>query len=131
VPVCLSVCLCACLQVAQAPNVRAATVQRLAELDSDIGSNAMPVGTDGIDLSLLSSVLTPAEKIHETDHAWDFDSLFTSAFIRVHTRPYPVHTTARCPPHSVAVCVGLDDDLSRTIAFDCDGLTPATALLPD
>ena len=84
-------------KIANAPNVRANKVQALADLDE--GISRLPTGTvsvlrvnwlacadrfaraqvDGIDLSLLSSVLTPLEKLGkgaEQDMMWDFDNLF-------------------------------------------------------
>jgi len=71
-------------KVAQAPNIRAARVQALTELDSEI-VNSLPVLPDGIDLSLLTNALTPVEKVHETDQAWDYDSLFTNVSSEIQT----------------------------------------------
>src|SRR4051794_22952388 len=65
-------------QVAQAPNVRAQKVQALTELDSEI-VNQLPTLPDGIDMSMLTAILTPAEKLLELDHPWDYETLFTSS----------------------------------------------------
>mmetsp|Transcript_1327 Transcript_1327/g.3253 ORF Transcript_1327/g.3253 Transcript_1327/m.3253 type:complete len:260 (+) Transcript_1327:138-917(+) len=66
------------LKVAEAPaNVR--TVQTLRELDRQIHglqiTNANLDDNQRLDLSILSRVLVPREKLEEPDEPWDFDKL--------------------------------------------------------
>lgn len=65
------------LKVAQAPvNIR--TVQSLTELDSQISGLSLPeVGVDSarLNMSILTSVLVPPDKLEEPDEAWDFEQL--------------------------------------------------------
>mmetsp|Transcript_13143 Transcript_13143/g.24363 ORF Transcript_13143/g.24363 Transcript_13143/m.24363 type:complete len:145 (-) Transcript_13143:114-548(-) len=66
------------LKVAEAPkNIR--VVQSLTELDSQISGLQIPlVGNSKgprIDLSLISSVLVPRDKLEEPDEPWDFEQL--------------------------------------------------------
>lgn len=62
--------------VAEAPNVASHTVPSLASLDHDIGYSMLS-NTDGLDLSLLTSVLMPQEQLKERDSLWDWDTIFT------------------------------------------------------
>jgi hypothetical protein len=58
-------------QVADAPEYHAHKVQTLKELEKDliVGLPAKRV-EDGIDISLLASVLSPLEQIREEDEPW-------------------------------------------------------------
>jgi len=63
--------------VAEAPNVRSTNrVQALQELDSQIMFSLPSAMGDGIDLSLLTSALSPQENVAEADQLWEFDQLF-------------------------------------------------------
>lgn len=64
-------------QVAQvaAPSTTTAT---LADLDKDLAKTLPFASEGGIDLKLLTNVLSPFDAIQEDDSTWDFDRLFTS-----------------------------------------------------
>eukprot|EP00735_Rhodelphis_limneticus_P012156 TRINITY_DN5358_c0_g1::TRINITY_DN5358_c0_g1_i1::g.24223::m.24223 TRINITY_DN5358_c0_g1::TRINITY_DN5358_c0_g1_i1::g.24223 ORF type:complete len:223 (-),score=67.88,sp/A8HYP5/IFT43_CHLRE/31.60/3e-22,IFT43/PF15305.1/1.3e-26,Herpes_LMP2/PF07415.6/10 TRINITY_DN5358_c0_g1_i1:107-775(-) len=62
-------------QVADAPRVRNTRVQSLRELDKDIKFSLPASGEAEIDLTILSAVLTPQEKIVEDDQVWEFDQV--------------------------------------------------------
>jgi len=70
-------------KVAQAPNVRAHKVQALTELDEGI-IGQLPAMAD-VDTSQLTAALTPLEKVSETDHAWDYETLFTAVSSEIQT----------------------------------------------
>lgn len=47
----------------------------LRDLDKDLALNVPSVTTDGIDISLLTSVIRPIADLIETDMNWDYLSL--------------------------------------------------------
>jgi len=64
-------------KVAEAPNVMSNRLQGFSELDSQYG-NALPnISADGIDLSLLRSIIVPQEKVGEQDIQWEFEGVFS------------------------------------------------------
>jgi hypothetical protein len=64
-------------QVAAPPKVTS-KVQSIKELSSTT-SYQLPTTKDiGVDISLLSKVLSPQEQVIERDEAWEFDSLFVT-----------------------------------------------------
>jgi Intraflagellar transport protein 43 len=47
----------------------------LRELDKDLALNVPSVTSDGIDISLLTSVIRPIADLIETDMNWDYHNL--------------------------------------------------------
>jgi len=64
-------------KIAAAPNVMSQKIQALSELDHEIMFQLRTATVDGLDLSLLTSALTPQEKVVDPDVTWDFESIFT------------------------------------------------------
>lgn len=62
--------------VAEAPNVRSTRIQALQDLDQQILFQLPSAMGDGIDLSLLTSALSPQLNVAEPDQLWEFDQMF-------------------------------------------------------
>jgi len=63
-------------KIEHAPNVRAKTVPSMQDLDKNIIGQLSSITADGLDLSLLTGVLAPAEQVVEPDSMWDYDAVF-------------------------------------------------------
>jgi len=61
-----------------APIITSGLVQTIGELNEQFRRELPSASNDGIDLSVLTSVLAPPEQVHEPDVVWDFDSVFSS-----------------------------------------------------
>jgi len=61
--------------IADAPHVRANHIQSLQELEREAGFQIQ--SDDGLDLSLLTSVLLSRDQVSEHDWTWDWDTLFS------------------------------------------------------
>eukprot|EP00741_Cyanophora_paradoxa_P007507 tig00001130_g7261.t1 len=64
-------------QVAAAPRVRNNRVQALKELDSEIKFSLPTTGDANIDLSILTSTLSPQDQVVEDEGPWEFDLLLS------------------------------------------------------
>eukprot|EP01029_Cantina_marsupialis_P014625 TRINITY_DN32086_c0_g1_i1.p1 TRINITY_DN32086_c0_g1~~TRINITY_DN32086_c0_g1_i1.p1 ORF type:complete len:178 (+),score=62.34 TRINITY_DN32086_c0_g1_i1:93-626(+) len=64
-------------KIAEAPRNENRGIQSLNELDNDIRFT-IESESDGIDLSLLTSMLCPPGSVLETDEPWKFDTLLQS-----------------------------------------------------
>jgi len=62
-------------QVASAPKNTARRVQSMRELDHDIKYTLPTNVQNGLDLSILTSCLSPQPLVQESDELWEFDSL--------------------------------------------------------
>jgi hypothetical protein len=56
----------------------ASKVQSIKELDSTAKFTLPSTKDTGIDISLLTKVLSPHEQVIEKDEAWEFDTLFVT-----------------------------------------------------
>lgn len=61
-------------QVAEPPRMDH-NMTNLRELDKDLALNVPSITPDGIDISLLTSVIRPIADLIETDMNWDYLSL--------------------------------------------------------
>eukprot|EP00128_Syssomonas_multiformis_P017660 Colp12_sorted_trinity150504_noHs@12767 len=65
-------------QIAAPPSLKVQRVATIRELDNDLFKyTAFPAGKEGIDLKLLTQVLSPQADVMEEDQPWTWDRLFT------------------------------------------------------
>lgn len=63
--------------VAEAPKNIARKVQTMRELDTE-SKYSVPSAAAGVDLTLLTTALSPANAVAEEDDEWEFDALLQS-----------------------------------------------------
>merc|ERR1711991_13824 len=63
-------------QVAAPPTIKQNRVQTLNELDTQIKFTLPSAAETGVDLSILTNMLSPQEQVLEKDVLWEYERLF-------------------------------------------------------